>query len=83
MVVAVDSPMACHRKNAADRAYRVVVRSIVSTETLADLQLTVLKALTDVDTIWECDGTLPALLKGRGLPATKSKTRQLVNKRIK
>ena len=58
-------------------------RSIVSPETLTDLQRAVLKALTDMDTIWECDGTLPALLKSRGLPITKSKARQLVTTRIK
>lgn len=52
-------------------------RSIVSPDTLTDLQRTVLKALTDVDTIWECDGALPSLLKSRGLPITRSKARQL------
>lgn len=57
--------------------------SIVSPVTLTDLQRDVLTALTEKETIWRCDGMLPALLKSRGLPITKSKARQLATKSIK
>ncbi len=58
-------------------------RSIVSPETMTDLQRDVLTSLNDNDAIWKCDGDLPALLKSRGLPITKSKSRQLVTNSIK
>jgi hypothetical protein len=58
-------------------------RSAISPETLTDLQRDVLTSLNEKAAIWECDGELPALLKSRGLPTTKSKSRQLVTKSIK
>jgi hypothetical protein len=58
-------------------------RSIISPETLTDLQRDVLASLNEKDAIWKCDGDLPALLKSRGLPITKSKSRQLVANSIK
>ena len=58
-------------------------RSTISPETMTDLQRDVLTSLNDNDAIWKCDGDLPALLKSRGLPITKSKSRQLVANSIK
>lgn len=57
-------------------------RSTISPETLTDLQRDVLTSLIEKDAIWKCDGDLPALLKNRGLPITKSKSRQLVTNSI-
>ena len=58
-------------------------RSTISPETLTDLQRDVLTSLNEKDAIWKCDGDLAALLKSRGLPTTKSKSRQLVTNSIK
>jgi hypothetical protein len=58
-------------------------RSTISPETLTDLQRDVLTSLNEKEAIWKCDGDLPALLKSRGLPTTKSKSRQLVTNSIK
>lgn len=58
-------------------------RSTISPETLTDLQRDVLTSLNEKEAIWKCDGELPALLKSRGLPITRSKSRQLVTDSIK
>lgn len=55
-------------------------RSPISPAALTDMQRNVLTALTETDAIWRCDGTLATLLKGRGLPPTRSKAQQLITR---